>query len=258
MLTLNNLNYTLSNKLLLNNISAVFNDGEIVGITGAAGSGKSILIDLLNSKRRNYNGSIFIDQSELKNIDKKDLKKIVSHYSSTGNTVNPEAIVKEWIIGGRINQKKILSPYSDMDKEIAYRKMEIFGLEQSADIRLKFISETSRKMASLARVFAAQSDIILLEKPDAGLNINQRVLLTRAVKKYTSTGRRIIILTSSDLNFIAASCDRILVLAGGGIAESGTHRIITEEFIKKYFGVEAIVTKNIYSGLPEVQIIEES
>ncbi|MCK7484089.1 MAG: hypothetical protein M0C28_49305, partial [Candidatus Moduliflexus flocculans] len=60
------------------------------------------------------------------------------------------------------------------------------------------------------------------------------------------------ILTSGDLNFIAATCDKILVFDDSRIAESGTHRIITGEFIKKYFNIEAVVTKNIYSGLPEV------
>ena len=258
MLMINNLSYTLHNKLIFNNISAAINDGEIAGITGATGSGKNFLIDLLRNKKSNYDGTIFIDKNNTRTVPGKIMKKLISHYSSIQNNVNPEAIVKEWILGGRINHKKRLNPYTDIDKEIAYRAMTLFGLDQFAETRLKFISDTSKKMASLARAFSAQSDILLLEKPEAGLNINQRILLARALKKYTSTGNKIIILTSSDLNFIAASCDRIFVLADNCIAETGTHRIITEKFIKKYFGIEAVVTKNIYSGLPEVQIIDES
>lgn len=258
MLTISNLTYILRNKLFFDNISATIDDGEIAGITGAAGSGKNILIDLLRNKKSKYEGNIFVNDINTGTAGKKNLNKLVSHYSSIHNNVNPEATVKDWILGGRIIHKKRLSPYSDIDKEIAHREMTIFGLEQFAETRLKFISDTSRKMASLARAFSAQSDLLLLEKPEAGLDINQRVLLTRALKKYTSAGNKIVILTSNDLNFIAAACDRIFVLAGNCIAESGTHRIITEKFVKKYFGVEAVVTKNIYSGLPEIQIIDES
>ena len=152
----------------------------------------------------------------------------------------------------------MLSPYSDIDKEIAYREMTNFGLNHLAEIRLKLISETSQKMASLARVFSAQTKILLLEKPDSGLNIDQRVILSKCIKKYTMPGNSTVILTSTDLNFIAATCDKIIVLHDNGIAETGTHRIITGEFIKKYFNVEAVITKNIYTGLPEIQIIEES
>jgi ABC-type cobalamin/Fe3+-siderophores transport system ATPase subunit len=257
MLSITNLTYSLRNKLIFNNLSASFNDGEIIGITGAAGSGKSILMDLLNNKRNDYEGSILIDNCDLKKSNKK-IRSFISHYSSIQNSYNPEAIVKEWVLAGRINYKKRLSPYSDIDKETAYREITNFGLSQLSDTRLKLISETSRRMASLARVFSAQSKVMLLEKPDAGLNLHQRVLLTRCIKKYTLPGNNSVILTSGDLNFIAATCDRIIVIDDNGIAESGTHRIITGEFIKKYFDVETVVTKNIYSGLPEIQVIEEN
>ena len=258
MLTIKNLSYNLNNKIIFNNISATFNDGEIIGITGSAGSGKSSFINLLRNSAKDYSGSISINDSNIKTTNKKILKKIISHYSLIENSINPESITKELILSGRIKHKKRLSPYSEMDKEIARRVMINFELEKFAEIRLKMISESSRKMSSIAKTFSAQTDILMLEKPDAGLNINQRVVLSKAIKKYTSTGSRIVILTSTDLNFIAGTCDRIIVLADNSIAESGTHKIITADFVKKYFNIEAVVTRNIYSGLPEIQIIEEN
>ncbi len=258
MLTLKNLTYSHQNKLILKDLSFTFNDREIIGITGAAGAGKSTLINLIKNNKINYEGNILFDKNELNSFTKKEFKKIISHYSSAQNIINPEAIVREWILGGRINHKKRLGSYSKTDREIADSKMSMFGLDQFAETRLKLISETSAKMASLARVFAAQSKILLLEKPEAGLNINQRVLLTKCIKKRTISENSLVILTSSDLNFISATCDRIIVLADNVIAESGTHKIISAEFIKKYYNVEAIVTKNIFSGLPEIQVIEEN
>ncbi|HNX24672.1 MAG TPA: ABC transporter ATP-binding protein [Spirochaetota bacterium] len=258
MLAVNNLTYSFRNKLIFNNLSASFSDGEVVGITGNAGSGKSVFINLLSNKQRDYEGNIIIDNYNIKKTDKKIIKNLISHYSSLHKSVNPEAIVKEWILAGRIHHKKRLSPYSDIDKEIAFNEMTNFGLNQVSDIRLKLISETFRNMASIARVFSAQSKLLLLEKPDAGLNINQRVLLSKCIKKYTLSGNNIVVLTSGDLNFIAATCDKIIVLDDNVIAESGTHRIITGELIKKYYNIDAVVTKNIYSGLPEIQIIEEN
>ncbi len=258
MLSVTNLTFKVHNKIIFNNISSIFNNGEIIGITGAAGSGKRTFINLLCSKKRKYQGIISIDDCNIENISKRNYNKLVSHYSSSQETINPEAVVKEWILGGRIIHKRILSPYTDLDREIAYREMINFGLEEFAETRLKMISETSRQMASMARVHSAQSGILLLEKPEAGLNINQKVLLTNALKKYTLSGNNIVILTSADLNFLSASCDRIIILADKTIAESGSHRMITSDLIKKYFNTEAIVTKNIYTGLPEIQIIEEN
>lgn len=257
MLSVKNLTYNSNRKLIFKNLSASFNDGEIIGITGPAGSGKSTFINLLKNNKFNQIGDILIDGQNIKTINKKKLRTQISHYSSAHKNVNPEAIVREWILSGRQSHKRRLSPYSATDIDIAQKMMSIFKLEIFSETRLKLISETSRNMATLAKTFSAQSDILLLEKPDAGLNINQRVLLSQCLKKYTSDGKHIVILTSADLNFIAASCDRIIVLADNDIAETGTHRIITAEFIKKYFHIEAVVTKNIYSGLPEIQIIQE-
>jgi ABC-type cobalamin/Fe3+-siderophores transport system ATPase subunit len=258
MLAINNLTYRIGDNLIFKNISAEFNDSEIIGITGPAGSGKSTFIDLLRKKHIDYNGDIIIDNADIKTTDKKRLKTLISYYSTADSSVNPESIVKEWVLGGRINYKKKLSPYSEIDREIAIREIENFGLSSFNELRLKLISKTSLQMASLARTFAAQSKIMLLKNPETGLNINQKVLLTKCIKKYTIKGQNTVILSSTDLNFLAGVCDRIIVLADNVIAETGTQRIITGEFIKKYFNVEAIVTKNIYSGLPEIQIIEEN
>jgi len=255
MLSIKNLAYNPHNRLVFNNISASFNEGEIIGITGAAGSGKSTLIRLIRNLVTDYEGTINFDNREIKSLGKQEKSNLFSHYSKSENIVNPESIVKEWILGGRIKHKKRLSPYSGTDIEIAHREMTNFGLDQLSETRLKLISESYIKMASLARVFSARSDIMLLEKPDAGLDINQKVLLSRSLKKYSS-GNNIVLLTSTDFSFMASTCDRIILLADNIIAESGTHQIITGELIKKYFNVEAVVTKNIYSGFPEIQIIE--
>lgn len=256
MISVNNVSYSSKNKPMFTDLSASFSDGEIIGITGAAGTGKSIFIELLKNRKSGYQGNILIDQKNIKTFSGREFKKSISHYSSIQNIINPESTVKDWIVGGRIHHKKRLSPYTGIDIDTAQKEMSNFGLDLLSEVRLKLISGTERSMASLARVFCAQSEILLLEKPESGLDLRQRLLLTKSMKKYTSSGSNIIILTSSDLNFISASCDRIIVLSENGIAESGTHKIITAEMIKKYFKVEAVVTNNIYSGLPEIQIIE--
>lgn len=97
MLSVTNLTFKVHNKIIFNNISSIFNNGEIIGITGAAGSGKRTFINLLCSKKRKYQGIISIDDCNIENISKRNYNKLVSHYSSSQETINPEAVVKEWI-----------------------------------------------------------------------------------------------------------------------------------------------------------------
>lgn len=258
MVKIENLTYSVNDKVLLNNLSLTINNNEIIGITGAAGSGKSTLIDILRLKIKKFKGNIKINDSNIRDIDKKIFNKLIAYYSFRHDLINQEALIKDWILGGRIHHKKRLNPFSEIDKDIAYKVMEQFGLAEFAKTKIKYLSESLSRMAAIARTFASQPNILLLENPEAGLNLNQSVLLGQNIKKYTTSGDNIIILTSTNLNFIAATCDRIIVLSDNAIAQSGSHRIITDEFVKKYFKVESVVTKNIYTGLPEIQVIEEN
>ena len=258
MVKIENLTYSVNDKVLLNDLSLTINNNEIIAITGAAGSGKSTLVDILRFKIKKFQGNIKINDHNIKDIDKKTFNKLIAYSSFRYDLINQEALIKDWILSGRIHHKKRLNPFSEADKEIAYKVMKQFGLAEFEKTKIKNISESSSRMAYIAKAFAARSDILLLENPEIGLNLNQRVLLGKNIKKYTTLRDNIIILASADLNFIAAVCDKIIVLSDNSIAEEGSHRIITDEFIKKYFKVEAVVTKNIYTGLPEVQIIEEN
>ena len=219
MISIENLTYSINNKTLLNNISLAFNNNEIICITGGAGSGKSTLIDILRFKIKNFQGNITINDGNIRDIDQKILNKLISYYSFRYDLINQEAVINDWILGGRIYHKKRLNPFSEIDREIAYNAMEQFGFVEFAETKIKHISESLIRMASIARTFASQSDILLLENPEAGLNLNQSVLLGKNIKKYTALRDNIIILTSTSLNFIAATCDRIIVLSDNSIAE---------------------------------------
>ena len=258
MIAIKNLTYSINDNPVFNNLSAAFNNNEIIGITGGAGSGKSTLIDILRLEIKNFQGDILINDANIIDMDKKILNKLISYYTFRYDLINQEASVNDWILSGRIHHKKRLNPYADIDKEIAYKAMEQFGLAEFAETKIKQLPESLGRMGHLARTFASKSEILLLENPEAGLNLSQTILLGKNIKRYTASGNNIIILTSTSLNFIAAACDRIIVLADNSIAESGSHGIITDEFVKKYFKVESVVTKNIYTGLPEIQVIEET
>lgn len=257
MLAFNSLTYSFESIKVLNKITAIINDGEAVAITGNAGSGKTTLLKLIGGLYRNNSGSINIDGTETDRIPKHDLQKRIAFYSYTDDLkANPESTVREWVLDGRLIYKKFLSPYSDLDREISERQMEAFGVIHLSAIRLKNLPATSLRMCNLARLFTGKNSILLLDAPESGLNPEQRVRLSREIKKYGNSGHGIVVTASCDLNFIIQSCDSVIALQNGNIAERGPVGIITENFIKKYFRVDSLVTKNIVTGLPEIHIIE--
>jgi ABC-type cobalamin/Fe3+-siderophores transport system ATPase subunit len=110
-------------------------------------------------------------------------------------------------------------------------------------------------MALIARTINAESENIVFDSPEHGLDPLQKLSVVRTLKKYTGRGEKSVLIASSDLDFLVKICDRIIVLKDGTIHNSGGSDIITEELMKKVFGIDVMIVKNIITGLPEIHII---
>ncbi len=110
-------------------------------------------------------------------------------------------------------------------------------------------------MTLIAQTVNSESENIILDSPEYGLDPSQKLSAIRALKKYTVRGDKSVLIASSEIDFLIKTCDRIIVLKNGAIHASGGSDIFTGELLKKIFGVDVIVVKNIITGLPEIHII---
>jgi len=254
MIKLNNINLIIKKKAILNNISFTLDNGEILGITGPSGSGKSSLLKVISGKLSATSGIIEINGKEIMQINKHNQSRLISCLFSS-QEYNPEATVYDEILKGRIHLKKFLNPFSDIDRNSTYSLIDETGLAEKSYSRLKRASESIIKLTLLARTINSGSENIILDSPEHGLDPLQRLTIIRLLKKYTAKGDKSVLLASCELDFIIKVCDRIIILNEGCISDSGGNDIITEELMKKTFGIDTIIVKNIITGLPEIHII---
>lgn len=79
-----------------------------------------------------------------------------------------------------------------------------------------------KRLIALARCLLRKPEVLLLDEPTENLDADQRVRVGRVIREYASD--RTCVVISHDMDFIASVADRIIVLAGGRVAEEGTHR----------------------------------
>jgi len=254
MITISNLNLILKQTHILKDVSFTLHSGEILGITGPSGCGKSSLLKLLSDKKNSYTGKIKIKGEEISEFTKKKLRSETSALLYP-DEFNPESTVFEEVIRGRIHLKKMLNPYSEIDRDSTQAIIDETGLSEKSIIRLKRSSDSTIRMALIARTINSGSDIIILDSPEQGLDPSQKLSVIRALKKYTVKGDKSVLIASSDIDFLVKICDRIIVFKEGEIFETGGCDIITEDLMKKIFGIDAMIVKNIITGLPEIHII---
>ncbi len=257
MVEASGINYKIGSEEILKNIDLKINDGEAVGLIGAPGCGKTILMKILSGQIKNSDAYISIEETDLRLLKKNHVLKMISHFSRI-IPENPDDSVFNFILSARLPWLKALSPFSESDRSIAEETITNLNLTVFKNSKLSEISDSILLKSMIGRAFAKLSGFMILDEPIAGLDIASQMDIAKSISKYLINGKRCILLSSHDINFICRSCDRIYIMENGGIALEISPYDMSAKIIKRYFNAESIISKNIYNGKPEVHLFPES
>lgn len=205
---LKNVSYSYGNKKVLNNISFEIKKGEIVGIVGRNGSGKTTLFNCMQGIRTDYFGSSKIFNIESKTSDKQFLKRIGVQFQS--NNFFNKIKVGELL-------EFIASLYNiSISREEILLQLEKVNLKEHVDYYVSELSGGQQQRVSLITSLINEPDILFLDEPTLGLDVQTRKELWALIKKLKEKGQTII-LTTHYLNEIEGICDRIIMINDGNV-----------------------------------------
>lgn len=157
----------------------------------------------------------------------------------------------------RIPYKKRFSPFSEYDVQVAEKYIKLFGLEDYTEARLIELPGAIFKRALIAFSFIMETKAVLIDNPTSDMDIPSIKMLQRAIARYVIDGGNTVIIASNDLNFVSQTADRIVVIEDGSVALDGDPSIIDPDMVKRYFGVDVFISKNVYNGRPNVNLFPE-
>lgn len=212
--------------------------GEILGVVGGSGTGKSVLLRAIVGLRRPQGGSVELLGNDLLSLN--DTERVVLT-QSTGILFQDGALFSSMTVAQNVMAplKEHLSISGDLAQEIASMKISLAGLDDSAAD--KYPSELSggmRKRAALARALALDPDIVFLDEPTAGLDpigaakFDELILSLREALGIT------VFMVTHDLDSLYRDCDRIAVLAEKRVIACGPIdevRSLDHPWINEYF-----------------------
>jgi ABC-type cobalamin/Fe3+-siderophores transport system ATPase subunit len=249
MISVHALSYSLSDRDLLSDISLTFNDGDICALIGPSGSGKSILLGVLSGNAHRKKGCTTSSSA--------DLKPFSTTLFPGSIEINQSDSVENIILAARTPFKKLTAPLSSLDRQIAEFYIRTFNLEAHLKTSLELLSDSIYKKTWLAHAFARESEILMLDNPCEGLDPSSVIELERSIVHYAAEGH-IVIFATHDINFAARVSDRIIVMKNGKVFSEGSADIITDDFFRRCFGIEVMVTSNVYNGRPEISVVPQS
>lgn len=258
MIELSNITYPPKNPVL-KEISLNFNEGEITGIIGRAGSGKSTLLSLLSLDEKIPDGikkMIRFKNEPASALSRKETAGLVMRADTMPE--NMDELLGNFLLLSRIPHKKFLDPFKEYDFNIVNSFMERFALAPFREYALNRLTAGFFKRTLLAFSFIREAKIMLFDNPTGGLDLHGTKILYKEMVKSVMDGRRSIIIASHDINFIAETADRIIILDDGKIAEDIPPDKLNTQILKKYLEVETIISKNMYNGRPIVHLFPGS
>lgn len=200
-----------STKRILDDISISVKSGELVALIGGSGAGKSTFMDSLNGFRLPTEGTVLVNGDDF--YSNYNAYKNIMGYVPQQDIVYDTLTVHEMLTYAA----KLRMPDDTTEDEIANRVQEVIKdveLEGREDLAIKQLSGGQRKRASIAVELLADPKLFFLDEPTSGLDPGMERNMMKLLRKLSSNGKTIILITHATANLNL--CDKAVILGYGG------------------------------------------
>ena len=218
---------------LVKNVSFDVHQGEVVGLAGLMGSGRTEILECIFGLRKKTGGRLFLEGKE---INFRSVREAVRERVALipedrrreglvlSHTLRDNVVVTNF---KQVRKRGLLSvKKSNAVSEKAIRDLKIRA--ESADTKMVNLSGGNQKKVVISKWMNINPRLIMMDEPTAGVDIHAKSEIIELIRGFVSKGHSVIFV-SSELSEMIAVCDRIIILHDGIKTGELTHREITSE-----------------------------
>ena len=241
-------------RAVFRDVSFAVGPGELVALCGPNGAGKSTLLRLVLGLHAPSAGEVKLGGTPLGALSRRDVARRAALLPQDTPAEVP-LTVREAVALGRLPHLARFQPESAADADAVIRALAATDTAALAERPLVELSGGERHRVHLARALAQEAPLLLLDEPIAGLDLAHQ-LQALDLLRATVAGGRAAVVALHDLSLAGRRCDRVLLLADGGLrADAPPAQVLTAELIARHFGVRADVRLDA-DGRPHVEALE--
>jgi len=224
---------SFDNRIILRKIDIYLNQGEMLGLLGSNGAGKSTFMNIVLGLTKCDFGDIFLGNKKLTNLAIHERSKLGISYLPQNSAIFRGLTVYENLLG----IAQIIKKRKNEQRETVEKLMAEFSITHLRDVKATALSGGERRRTEIARCLISNPKILLLDEPFAGVDLLSIQDIKGLLLKLQSRGCAVLV-TDHNASQLLSVVDRAYVVANGTIVANGTPRQIvnTTEAKKLYFG----------------------
>ncbi len=254
MLEIRDLSAGYGHRHVLEQISLKASEGEVVGVIGPNGSGKTTLLKTITKVLEPISGTVLIDGTNIDKMQSTQIAKKVAVVSQV-ISINFEFTVEDIVLMGRTPYIKGSETVEDIN--IVRDAMEKTNTLFLKDRLITQLSGGELQRVIIARAFAQNPKILLLDEPTSHLDITNQIDILNLVKHASRKGM-VVVAVMHDLNLAAYYCDKICLLRDGKLISVGTpDQVLTPSNIERAFNIAVeVIPNDITNSLYVIPVLE--
>lgn len=244
----------------VDNVSLTVQEGEIFGIVGYSGAGKSSLLRCINLLEKPTSGSIVVNGKDLTSLKSEDLRQarlkigmIFQHFY---------LISQKTVFDNVAFSLKAAKVPADKIKERVEELLEMVGLDDKKEVYPAQLSGGQKQRVAIARALANNPTVLLCDEATSALDPTTTKSILKLLKKINLELNITIVLITHEMNVVKEICNRMAIMQEGRVIEEGSvydifanpHTELTKEFISSVvsFEIPEVILKNCQGQIVKV------
>ena len=244
-------------SLLVEGLSVIYSNGHkaldnasfsiprqsITALVGINGSGKSTLFKAIMGFVKSSGGRIELFGGSVKDA----LKANLVAYVPQNEEIDWDfpVLAKDVVMMGRYGHMGFLKIPNENDYEIVKDSLKKVGMLELENRQISELSGGQRKRVFLARALAQQSEIILMDEPFTGIDVNTEEEIMELLREMKAEGK-VMLISTHNLGSVPEFCDRTILLNKTVLAEGETTKVFTQENLTNAF--EGVLRRYVLSA----------